>query len=142
MRLHFWMNINALLYIAIGIAFFLYAPLMLNFYGILESSSTTRTYWFSTSFARLFGAAIFGTGLLIFSIRNLISLLADKRSLIFVLILINLVGTVVSITQQVSVWGTLMGWITAALFLVMTCVYVFLLYRENPSSINADEALH
>ena len=113
MKLNFWLNLNAIVFMAVGIGFFLYAPLMLNFFGIAESSGTTQIYWLSASFARMFGAMLFGSGLLIFSIRNLTERLPDRRGLIFTLILINLLGLAVSVTQQVSVWATPAGWLAS-----------------------------
>jgi hypothetical protein len=142
MKLHFWLNLNAIVFMAIGISFFLYAPLMLNFFGIPESSGTTQIYWLSASFARMFGAMLFGCGLLIFSIRNVIGNLPDRRGLIFTLILVNLLGLAVSVTQQVSVWGTPAGWLATGVFLALAAGYMFLPTTEKSPKMASDEPGH
>jgi hypothetical protein len=38
-------------------------------------------------------------------------------------------GLVVAITQQVSIWGTIAGWVTSGVLLALLAGYAFLLVR-------------
>jgi hypothetical protein len=108
--------INAFLFIAGGIAFALYGPLMIDMYGILDAGGETMLYWYSASFSRMYGATLFGFGFLIWAASSLPEILqkgsSSRRSVILAMILANGMGLFVSITQQVSIWGNLTGWIT------------------------------
>ncbi len=63
---------NAIIFIALGIGFALYGPLMMNAFGMLDfAEADGGIYWFTASFARLIGAALFGYGLLLWAISDL-----------------------------------------------------------------------
>ena len=119
-RLNWLLSVHAILLIGLGIAFALYGPLMMAFFAVPELLDIDAPgYWSLTSFARMFGGALFGFGLLVFSIRNVMDQLTPdaRRGVIFSLFLSNLMGAFVSITQQSAVWGTPAGWITTGLLL-------------------------
>ncbi len=125
------LTLNAILYIALGIAFGLYGPLMIAMFGILNIEGEPLMYWYAASFARLFGAALFGFGLLLWALRGLSIDPGKQRGILLALVLANILGFIVAITQQVSIWGTPAGWITSGVFLFLIAGYGYLLVR-NP----------
>jgi hypothetical protein len=119
---------NAILSIGLGIAFALYAPLMISLYGILDvQDGNVQQYWQTASFARMFGAALFGMGFLIYSLRGLFesasTLPETRRGILFAMLLANLIGIFTAATQQASVWNTLAGWVTVGVFAVLLLAY-------------------
>ena len=84
----------------------------------------------------MFGAALFGFGLLAWSVRGVISQVSPqaRRGVLFALFLANLMGAFVSITQQSAVWGTPAGWITTGLFVVLMAAYGYFLSAKGDSS--------
>lgn len=128
-------TINAILAMALGIAFALYGPLMLAFFGIADiPSQEVLLYWNIASFARLFGAGLFSVGLLLFALRTPLAKRElssqSRRGVIFSLVLGNLLTTIVLLTQQASIWSTATGWILSAVFSLLTLGYAFVLVRQ------------
>ena len=133
MKLPTLLIINAIAAIAIGLAFALYGPIMMAFFGVPEQSSLDALdYWMIASFARMFGAALFGFGLLLWAIRKAISDVSaqSRRSIVFALLLANLIGVFVSLTQQAAIWQAPVGWLIAAFFAFFTLTYAFFLVRK------------
>jgi hypothetical protein len=130
-----WMFINALVFIAFGIAFVLYAPLVVSAFEILKTEGTSQMYWYSVSFARLYGAALFGFGFLIWAVSSLREALAPgssaRQSIAVAMLLANGLGVIVAITQQVSVWGALAGWITAGMYAILMGGYIIALAKRG-----------
>jgi hypothetical protein len=129
-------TLNAILAMALGIAFALYGPLMLAFFGIADiPSQEALLYWNIASFARLFGAGIFSLGLLLFALRaplaNQELSTQSRRGVIFSLLLGNLLTTIVILTQQASVWSAATGWILSAVFGLLTLAYGFLMVGQR-----------
>jgi hypothetical protein len=124
---------NAILFVAFGIAFALYGPLMLAFYRVPELSINMTDYWHIASFARMFGAALFSLGLLLWAVSRFVGTLspAHRRGVIFALLLSNLLAAIVSLTQQTSIWGTPAGWVTSAVFIILTLAYGYSLALEQ-----------
>jgi hypothetical protein len=135
LKLSSFVAANALLYIGLGIAFGLYGPLLIAMFGVLETGGDAAIYWYVASFARLFGAALFGFGFLLWAIYK--PLLtgeiqpAARRGITMALLLANLLALVVTLTQQVSIWGTLAGWIAAAICLVLSAGYAYFLVARS-----------
>jgi Ca2+/Na+ antiporter len=131
---------NAIFFIGLGIAFTLYGPLMVNFYGILETESSGVAYWYVTSFARMFGVILFGYGFLIWAIKNVPE--DDKtspevrRKIIFAQLIASLVGLAVVLIQQITIWWNITGWLTVAAFLVLVIGYFYYLILDHRVSIN------
>lgn len=130
------MIINAVLFIALGIAFALYAPLMINAYGMLElSGAGGAEYWFTASFARLLGAVLFGYGFLIWAVQDLVArdlLTPDKHQRIVLGMLFgNVVGLFVAVTQQWQVWINFAGWVTIGIFSLLVLSYAYFLIRGS-----------
>lgn len=132
-----WITINAILMMALGIAFALYGPLMLAFFGIADiPSQEVILYWNIASFARLFGAGMFSLGLLLFALRTPIAQGElsgpSQRGVIFSLLLGNLLAAIVALTQQASVWNIWAGWVLSLVFALLTFGYgVFLARRPE-----------
>lgn len=139
MKISQFLTFNAILFIALGIAFALYGPLMVNFYGILETESSGVSYWYVTSFARMFGVILFGYGFLIWATKNVPEdekTSPDvRRKIIFAQLLTGLVGLAVATIQQITIWWNLTGWITVAVFLVLTIGYLYFLVLDNRAAL-------
>jgi hypothetical protein len=122
MKLPHWITIHAILLIASGIAFAMYDPLMLAFFAASDILEDPLTYWHVAAFARMFGALLFGMGLLLWALRSTLEALPGKsiRGLIAALLLGSLVALLVSLTQQSAIWGTLAGWITSGIFIIIS----------------------
>lgn len=116
--------VHALLLIAAGIAFALYGPLMLNLYGVTSvQGGNDQLYWHIASFARLFGAALFLAGWLLFALRSAVEQgelgPASLRGVAFSLVMGDGILLAVALTQQASVWATWGGWATVAVLAVL-----------------------
>jgi hypothetical protein len=141
-RLYWLLSAHSILLIGSGIAFALYGPLMMSFFGVPDLLGMDAAgYWNLTSFARMFGAALFGFGLLIFSMRSALQQVTSqaRRGALFALLLANLMSAFVSITQQSAVWGTSAGWITTGIFVLLTIVYGYFVAGESASKAGGDE---
>lgn len=136
MKLNLLLSAHAILLLGFGIAFALYGPLMLAFFAVPETLEIDAlTYWHLAAFARMFGAALFGFGLLLFALRSPIHKLDhnSQRGIIFSLLLANAMGLMVSLTQQTAVWQTPAGWITSGIFALLLLGYSVVI--AQPSSI-------
>lgn len=135
MKLSSLLRINAILYVVSGIAFALYGPLMMAFFGILDTEGSAVIYWYAASFARMFGGALFGFGFLLWAVSGG---LAGKqvpeearRKIVLALILSNFIALIIALTQQTSIWGTLAGWIMVVVFLALLGGYALTLIRNT-----------
>lgn len=136
MKLDNLILVNAILFIALGIAFALYGPLIIDAFGVLGiADADGAAFWFSASFARLAGAILFGYGFLIWSIHSIVSggfLPAENiRRITLALLLGNIVGLFVATTQQWQVWVNLAGWISIGIFAILTLGYAYFLVRKK-----------
>jgi hypothetical protein len=122
MKLPAFLSIHAILLLAGGIAFALYGPLMLAFFAVPDVAKDAETYWQIAAFARMFGAGLFGMGILIWALRNTVNALppSNRRGVLAALLLANLMIAFVTITQQSAIWLTPAGWITTGIFVVFT----------------------
>jgi uncharacterized membrane protein len=136
MKLSALIAFNGILFIAFGIAFALYGPLMMAFFDVPELSIDSATYWHLAAFARMFGAALFGYGFLLFALRDAVNELSasHQRRVVMALLLSNLLAAVVSITQQSSIWYNAAGWVTTGVFAALTLAYGALLVTRRSTS--------
>jgi hypothetical protein len=134
-------TVNAVWFIAVGIFFTLYAPLVVAFFGAVDlPEGNILLYWHMVSFARLFGGALLGAGLLTWALRPLmgtiVPLSENGRGLLSALLITNLILLFVTVTQQSAVWQTPLGWVLALSFLCLTLAYAFLLlYKPRGNEI-------
>ena len=136
MKLKHLINVNAVLSLLFGIAFTLYGPLMMAFFGIPEiPEGNVLLYWHIVAFARMFGVALLAFGLILWSLRRIAG--SDTispeilRGITYALILANGVGIVVALTQQAQIWSSPAGWATVAVFTLLFVGYVYLLVVES-----------
>jgi len=94
------------------------------------SGLDTLSYWNIAAFVRLFGAALFGYGLLLWSFRKTIDKGShySQRGFLSALFLGNLIAAVVTLTQQIIVWQNWIGWIIFGQFLIFLLAYGFFLF--------------
>jgi hypothetical protein len=125
MKLSTLIAFNGILFLAFGIAFALYGPLMMAFFDVPELTIDSTTYWHVAAFGRMFGAALFGYGFLLWALHGAVDELgeAKRRSVVMALLLGNLLAAVVSITQQSSIWYNAAGWIASGVFAALTLAY-------------------
>lgn len=139
MKLTQLLLINALVFIGLGIAFALYGPVMMALLGVLElSEGGAGLYWYAASFARLFGAALFGFGFLIWAVRSLVS--KDQtvwlaRRIVTALLLANIFFLFVTATQQFSIWSSPGGWGLLAVFLLFGIGYGYTLTQPESRTL-------
>jgi hypothetical protein len=130
-----WMFINAIVFIAFGIAFALYAPLVAGAFGILNTTGTSEMYWYSVSYARLYGAALFGFGFLIWAASAVVDSLAQapgaRKSMLAAMLIANGMGMVVALSQQITIWGVLAGWITVGMYAILLAGYILALVKRG-----------
>lgn len=128
-----WMYTNAMLFIAAGIAFSLYAPLTINLYARFTSQDNALLYWLAVTFARMYGAALLGFGFLIWAISRLVELSlpeTTRRTILLSMMIANGMGLVVAGSQQITLWGSPAGWITIAAYAILLLGYLALLIRK------------
>jgi len=133
MRLTQIISINAILSIAIGIAFGLNSPLMLAIFEISETpSQEVVLYWTVASFSRMYGITLMGYGILLWSTRKLLDQIEDRgvRGIVFALIIANVLGLYTAITQQVANWQTFAGWVLSFYYLLFVFIYIYVLVKE------------
>ena len=133
MKLTQLLSINAILFIGLGIAFALYGPLMIAMFGILESEGSPVMYWYAASFARLLGAALFGFGFVLWAVRRQTASTPAWQGITVALVISYALGFAVAITQQVSIWGTIAGWILSGFILVLLMGYIYMLVKRTGS---------
>lgn len=134
MKLKQLLTANAILFVAGGIAFALYGPLMMAFFAVPEIlDSTVLVYWEVASFVRLFGAALFGLGILLWAVQPALKTAAPEvqRSVMVGMILANGMAAFVSLTQQAAIWQTPAGWITSGVFTLLALAYIFTLVSNS-----------
>jgi len=130
------LRFNAIVYIAGGIAFALYTPLMIAMYGILDTGGSPEMYWYTASFARMYGATLFGFGFLTWAASYVMASMPQnqnfQRWISSSMLLANAMGLFVIVVQQVSIWGVVMAWIwiTAAVYLIFMVGYIYILVTK------------
>jgi len=134
MKLTQIISINAILSVAIGIAFGLYSPLMLTLFEISETpSQDVVLYWTVASFSRMYGITLIGYGILLWSIRKLSGQIngGEIRGITFALIIANVLGLYTAITQQVAIWQTLAGWVLSVYYGLFVLIYIYYLIKVH-----------
>lgn len=127
------LNINAIIFIALGIAFALYGPMSLAFLGITQMEIEGDIYWLVASFARMFGAVLFGLGFVIWGFARAGDALpgATRDAVLRGLLLGNLVAVFVAVTQAYSIWQTPLAWALAAMFIIFALLYLYLIITRR-----------
>jgi hypothetical protein len=139
MKLPAFLNLYAIILLGAGIAFAIYGPLMLAFFTIPDQLASAQDYWYVASFARMFGAALFGMGLLVWSLRSVVDGLPPqiRRGVLAALLLANLMAAFVAITQQSSIWLTPAGWVITIVFTLFLLGCGYFLIKQPATTIAA-----
>lgn len=133
MKLTTLLTFHAVLAIGLGIAFALYGPLVMALYGIPEiPEENVVLYWNIASFVRMFGAALFSTGLLIWAVRLLFKESGvsneTRRGVLFSLLMASAITGFVALIQSWSIWLGWAGWVTTAVFILLFLLYAYFLF--------------
>jgi hypothetical protein len=136
MKLSQVLTINAVIFIATGIGFTLYGPNVLAFFGVADlPGDNQELYWNIAAFARMFGAILLSSGLLLWGLRGITRDNLDKnqliREILFSLVFGFSIITITAITQQASIWGSVAGWIVTAVFAIFTLIYGYFLAKKE-----------
>lgn len=134
MKLSHLLTLNAVLALGFGIAFTVYGPLMAALFGLPElPGEDVLLYWNAVSFFRLFGAALFGLGILLWAVRSLADQPAlppeARRGIVFALAIGNGLAVFVAGIQQAGVWQGAAGWIMAGIFALLTLGYGYFMIK-------------
>lgn len=126
--------INAIIFMALGIACSIYAPLIMAIFQVAEIEEMgVLVYWNIAAFIRLFGGGIFLLGLLLWAIRITLPELSvhSIRGIKFSMFIGFVVFFVIALSQQVLVWQNISGWILNALLFGFLCLYGFSLFKKE-----------
>mgnify|MGYP001051212937 CR=1 FL=1 len=130
------MIIAAVVLLVSGFALSGWGPVLMPLYGASEipdpvaSDEAAMTVWAGISFLRLFGAALFGVGVVSLFTHRLSSAEAQKavsRSLFAAMVGIFAVALI----QQIAIWSTTVGWVTVSLLLLVALGYGYLGLAES-----------
>lgn len=129
--------INSILFIGAGIASCLYAPLVLAvFFQITEIEGlNTISYWYIVSFFRLFGAALFTLGLLLWSSSSQVDDPSNKSrmGLLYSLVIGYIVIIITLLTQQISIWQNAAVWALIVICAAFLCGYGYFILKVGKS---------
>jgi hypothetical protein len=136
MKLTQWITLNAILNLAFGIAFGIYGPLMMAVFNVPETpGGTVDLYWLVVSFARMYGAALFGFGILLWAVKGVVAQATtsaeSRRGVIYSLLLANAMGAFVALVQQSAFWLSGAGWVTVGVYLLLLAGYIYFLVKQN-----------
>jgi hypothetical protein len=140
MKLSLWVTVNAVVFIAAGIAFAVYGPLMMAIFNLPDILGIhPMDYWNVAAFARMYGAMLFGLGLLLWALRGAVENNEipsnTRRGIVFALVIGNVIATIVSLTQQWFPWQGIAGWIMTSVFAIFLLGYsYFLVMAPSPSN--------
>jgi hypothetical protein len=107
-----------------GIVFTGWGPQLLPFYGF---NAAAEFFPSAGSFVRLAGVCMIALGALLGAVRQ-VQEPRTQRNVARVLVESHLVAIAVVTAQQIGIWVTPLGWVTVAVFLLITLFYVALLY--------------
>ena len=107
-----------------GIIFTGWGPMLLPLYGF---QAAPELFPSAGSFVRLAGVCLIALGALLGAVR-VVQEAKVQRSIARVLVESHLVAIAVVAAQQIGIWVTPLGWVTVAVFLLITLAYVALLY--------------
>ena len=125
MTLKYWMVIKGIVCVFSGIAFMVVPELVFN--NLLGMNLQEGGILMS----RLFGSAFLFEGTVIWSSRNASRLDPVMRALIPTIVVIDIIGSVVTLLASLNgVWNAL-GWIFVGLYLLFTSVFVYYLFARS-----------
>jgi len=120
--------INAVLAVVFGLAFALGGPALLPLYGAsyiptpIASDANAMAFWAGMAFTRMFGAALLGSGVLLWFVRY-ISDMAIQRIVAGSLFMAMGFMIFISLTQQIAIWNSMVGWVTVGVLILLALGY-------------------
>ena len=143
MKLSKLVAVNALVFVGVGLAFTLYAPNALAYFNITslldtlpsDQESSTLIYWSLVSFARMFGMAMFGLGILLWAVKGITADLTIaselRRGIAFSMLIACLVGAFTCFTQTAAIWGAPVGWLLGGMFVIFGIGYFISIFIKE-----------
>jgi signal transduction histidine kinase len=122
------MTVAALAMILAGLAFGLEGPQFLHFYGITQPPGFTElnmSFYRMRSFSFVVGMVLFGFGLVTWRARK-ITEPEMQRSMALGHCYGFLMAGLITLSQQIALWGTRAGWISVEFFLLLALVFGYL----------------
>ena len=137
MKLSYLITINSIFLFGLGIAFMIYAPLVMELFNVPDIEEIDSLfYWNVAPFIRLFGASQLGFGLLLLAIRPLVEnrSFSSQRGIIFALFLTNVLGLFFASTQLFAstIWPSIAGWLVTIYYFLFVIAYGFFLFSKKP----------
>ena len=117
MKLRNLLIINAVVALIYGLSYELVPATVLSLYGTTQGSS-------EVFYARLFGAALIGIGLLTWLARNIMDS-GTQRAVILSLLAFSIIGAIVAVSATVSGVMSAFGWTGVAVFSFFALGYAY-----------------
>lgn len=106
-------------------------------YPALPTGSATDpaalAYWRAAAFARLFGVTLLAFGMVLWHVKPLVRVTAERRIGIMISAGFALMG-LIGLMQQVAIFGTPAGWVMALAFFGLAAVAAVSALRSSASS--------
>jgi hypothetical protein len=121
-------TINAIVAVVLGLIFSFWGPALLPLYGApripipVASDANTISFWAGMAFIRMFGAALVGFGVLLWFVRY-VSDLAIQHQIAGALFIASGFMVFITVTQQIALWSTVMGWVTIGVLTLFALGY-------------------
>jgi signal transduction histidine kinase len=146
MKLRQLMLINAIVAVAAGFAFSAYGPMLLRYYGVSRLPWPVESgwdFWRTLAFTRVFGATLVVLGGLLGIAGSYLHDSKTRRAFSAMLGGASIWATIIVGAQQISLWETPAGTLTAGAFLLMAIGYGYCWFVEwaNPSAQTETERL-
>jgi hypothetical protein len=130
MKLQHLMVVNAVVALVIGLAFALWGPALLSFYGLTQIPPEHMTwFWSAGTISRLFGVTLIGFSLVAWAAAKL----ADSTyrwDVNLAFFLANAVGFLIAMIQQIAIGGSAIGWVSAILYLALALAFGYFLIAQ------------
>ncbi len=115
--------LTALFGAAFGLAYLFIPRILLDFFGVEYGDAAVMT-------ARFFGGAIFGYGVLAWTVRNAEGS-PTRRAVKLGIFVTCLIGLVLSIISMVTGFFAANGWIPVAFFVLITIAFAYVLLKKE-----------
>ncbi|MGH9837642.1 MAG: sensor histidine kinase [Blastocatellia bacterium] len=134
MKLRQLMLANAIVAVAAGLAFSAYGPMLLRFYGVSQIPWPVQSdwdFWRALPFTRVFGATLVVLGGFLGIAGNYLHDSKTRRAFSAMLGGAYIYATLIVGIQQIALWETTAGMLTASAFLAMAIGYGYCWFVEQ-----------
>ena len=134
------MTITAGIMLTLGLALSSYGGMLTSFFEPAYFPQPTvedaaaMSYWSGISFMRMFGVMLIGMGSLALITRSLESVEA-QQAITFSLFVINMLGLLMALTQQIAIWNKTAGWLIVGSFLLLGASFGYLRFVKEWSQV-------